>query len=234
MNNIKERPICHRAEDLVSYLYGEASAAEAHDFAEHMERCASCQSEFQSFQHVHESIAFWRNETLGGTAVVTAPVSTVEPAILPLADRPHSARTALREFFSASPLWLRGATAFAGLLLCVLAALAVSRLWLRTPVPQNTATNADKVYSETDFRNAVKAEVDKQVNALKNSQAGNAPPKLSVAPLRSSTTAKGPQIARAPRVRLTPQEREQLAADLRLIPGREDQLPFVFSDEPEQ
>ena len=236
MNNIKERPICHRAEDLVSFLYGEASAAEARDFAEHMERCDSCQSEFQSFQHVHQSIACWRNETLGANAPAAVPVSVardVERTVLPAAVRSRSARAAFREFFSVSPLWLRGATAFAGILLVVLVALAVSRLWTRTPAPQRVASSANKVYNEDDFRKAVQAEVDKQVNAFKNSQASDAIPKTSVAAPRPSINAKRTQVARGPRVRLSPQEREQLAADLRLIPGREDQLPFVFSDEPE-
>ena len=236
MNNIKERPICHRAEDLVSYLYGEVSAAEARDFAEHLERCDSCQTEFQSFQHVHQSIVCWRNETLGTTAPVAAAVASeceFEPTLLP-ATRARSARAAFRQFFSVSPLWLRGATAFAGLLVCVLIALAVSRLWTRTPAPQRAASNANKVYNEDDFRKAVQAEVDKQVNIFKNSQASDAIPKTSVAAPRPSINAKRTQVARGPRVRLSPQEREQLAADLRLIPGREDQLPFVFSDEPEQ
>ena len=33
-----ERPICHRAEDLVAYLYNEASETDAQDFADHAEQ----------------------------------------------------------------------------------------------------------------------------------------------------------------------------------------------------
>jgi hypothetical protein len=40
---------------------------------------------------------------------------------------------------------------------------------------------------------------------------------------------------KTPRPRgLSRQEREQLAADLRLIPRNDDELPFILSDEPNQ
>src|SRR5712671_3600655 len=65
MPNINERPVCHRAEDLVTYLYGEASEADARDFAAHLQQCDACRSEFGVFQQVHDSILTWRNEALG-------------------------------------------------------------------------------------------------------------------------------------------------------------------------
>ena len=51
-----ERPICHRAEDLVAYLYNEASETDAQDFADHAEQCDACRSELAVFRQVHESI----------------------------------------------------------------------------------------------------------------------------------------------------------------------------------
>ena len=65
MPNINERPVCHRAEDLVTYLYGEASAVDGKDFAGHLQQCDACRSEFGVFQQVHDSILLWRNEALG-------------------------------------------------------------------------------------------------------------------------------------------------------------------------
>src|SRR5688500_13432229 len=118
MRNINERPACHRAEDLVTYLYGEASATEVRDFATHMQQCDACCTEFTVFNQVHDSIVSWRNDALG---VSTAAIAS--PARVPIAnsfERPErrlSALAALREFFKVSPVWLRGATAFAGLLL---------------------------------------------------------------------------------------------------------------------
>ncbi len=62
MRDMNERPVCHRAEDLVTYLYGEANEAEALDFRNHLRQCDSCHSEFTVFNQVHDSIEVWRNE----------------------------------------------------------------------------------------------------------------------------------------------------------------------------
>src|SRR5689334_16242174 len=120
MEEINQRPLCHRAEDLVSYLYGEANDADGADFRNHLQQCDACRSEFTVFNQVHESIVLWRNEALGASFHPAAVVSesTIDTREFVPRERKLSALAALREFFSVSPLWLRGATAFAGLLLC--------------------------------------------------------------------------------------------------------------------
>ncbi len=243
MKEINEHPVCHRAEDLVTYLYNEANEAEARDFANHAERCDACRAELAVFQQVHESILLWRNEALGSafsTATLPLPVTTEarSNSIQPVPPR-LSALGALREFFSVSPLWLRGATTFAAVMLCVLGALAISRLLQRSaPVAGNqTETNA---YSKQQFDVAVANEVKRQIDALKNKDASA---ESSSTPTTNKSTEKNrsTQLAvnrtqtKATRPRgLTRQEREQLAADLRLIPRDEDELPFGFSEEPNQ
>jgi hypothetical protein len=237
MNQMKQRPVCHRAEDLVSYLYGEASATDARDFAEHMEQCELCRTEFASFRHVHESVVVWRNEALGSVSL--RPASPMKDEVAPPYQfvprrEKRSARAALREFFVRSPLWLRGATAFATLLLLALALFTVLRMW--TPAPQVATKNSDKEFTRADFEQAVNNAVESRINALKNTQNQPRDNVMNNSPVPTGAfrkTARS-QAARGPRPRLTPQEREQLAADLRLIPGREEDLPFVFSDEPEQ
>ena len=236
-----ERPICHRAEDLVAYLYNEASETDAQDFADHAEQCDACRSELAVFRQVHESILLWRNEALGTFSPVSqaADLARATSAVkLVQHERKLSALQALREFFSVSPLWLRGATAFAALLLCALALVVISRSSRR---PAQVANNDEKVYTKTQFE----AAVDKAVNAkLKESQA-TAPPASNVAievkPSKQQSIsrrelARNNSPSRAQRVRaLTRAEREQLAADLLLIPGRDEaDLPFVFSEEPNQ
>src|SRR5712692_5098070 len=137
MRTMNERPVCHRSEDLVTYLYNEASAAEAQDFAGHVETCEACRAEFAVFSQVHESILLWRNEALGSAF---SPVPQAAPVLAEATtdsrqflrhERKLPALAALREFFSVSPLWLRGATAVASLLFCLLVVLAVARLWQR-------------------------------------------------------------------------------------------------------
>jgi len=229
--------MCHRAEDLVSYLYGELAADEAHDFAQHLEQCESCKAEFASFSHVHQSINSWRNEALGSVGMYAASTTMGAPGANELKQPAgkRSASAAMREFFAISPLWLRGATAFATLLLLALALFAVSRMGTRAP--QLSAGAGQKTFSESEFRELVNKAVEQRMNALNKNHpatAGTGTEALTakVIPPRSKTSRQ--QIARSQPVRLTPQERQQLAADLRLIPGREDELPFVFSEEPEE
>jgi len=240
MGNNNERPVCHRAEDLVTYLYGEGSEVDATDFAGHLQQCDACRSEFGVFQQVHDSILLWRNEALGSafSPAVVPFESTVEAVQFVRHERRLTALAAVREFFSVSPLWLRAATGFAALLLCLLGVLAISRSW--DPQVQVASKEAEPKYSKQQLDEEVKRQVDEMLartnvqTTVPRTAEGNKPPE-------KSGTA-GPSVAtnrvqlKAPRPRgLNRQEREQLAADLRLIPGRGDnELPFVFSDEPNQ
>src|SRR6476619_5651927 len=150
MQNEIERPICQRAEDLVTYLYGEATIEEARDFSAHMQQCDACRTEFNVFNQVHESIVTWRNEALGPIASTEAArdnARVVSPEVVP-SGRRLPAFAALREFFSVSSLWLRGATAFAGVLLCALLIFAAARLWRQ---PTSNGDNQAK-YTEAQFQ----------------------------------------------------------------------------------
>ncbi len=241
MRTMNERPVCHRSEDLVTYLYNEASAADAQDFAGHIKACEACGAEFAVFSQVHESILLWRNEALGAAfnpASQAAPVlaeATTDSRQFVRHERKLPALTALREFFSVSPLWLRGATAFATLLLCVLAVLVVSRLSQKqNQVVINQAQSSE--FSKKQFDAAVAEEVKRQMDQV---DSGKPPAPTTVNKPKSSEANRPVQLAtnRAqPRARgLTRAEREQLLADLRLTPGRdEEELPFVFPDEPNQ
>lgn len=237
MNDMNERPLCHRAEDLVTYLYGEANEAEAKDFAGHMQLCNACRSEFAIFEQVHESILEWRSEALGAVSLVHASQAAAqpnsEPATLPSRGRRPSGLAAVREFFNVSPLWLRGATAFASVLFCVLVALAVAQFWQK-PAPVASAPKPDKVYTQEQFNAELTQQVDRRVKELRNAEAGR--PQSANAAANPATrklvprhnSAGGSQLAR-----LTRQEREQLAADLRLTPGSDDDdLSFVLPNEP--
>ena len=115
MNEMNNSPGCERASDLIAFLYDEASESEKRDFELHLKECAGCRQEVASFGLVRESITAWRDEALSG--FVSTPLAATAPK--------KSALAALRQFFDLSPLWLKGATAFAVLALCVLAALAI-------------------------------------------------------------------------------------------------------------
>jgi hypothetical protein len=230
MRNMNERPVCHRAEDLVTYLYGEANEVDSRDFADHLQQCDACRVEFGVFQQVHDSILVWRNEALGPAFSPAALTETaVDSSRFVQHQRKLSAIEALREFFSVSPLWLRGATAFAALLLCVLGVLVISRSWNK---PVQTT---DKESSKQQFEQAVQKRVDEKLAELKTRET---PPRIVEIPTPDKSKEDQTQVAvnRRPKTQrprgLTRQEREQLAADLRLIPRDDDEFPFVFSDEP--
>lgn len=232
MRDTPERPVCHRAEDLVSYLYGEANAGEALDFRNHLQKCDACRSEFAVFNQVHESVQLWRTEALGASF---DPVAIAEPAIeaQPLVrfERKLSALGALREFFTVAPLWLRGATAFAALLLLVLGVLMLARA-PREPVEVLT-NQGEKIYSRQELRDEIKKAVD-QTRIELAAQPNPPSPRIQE---EQQKRKKQIQVAvnqpRAGRPRgLNRQERAQLAADLRLtLPADEDELLLALPEQ---
>src|SRR6185295_13368167 len=123
--------ICGRENDLVGFLYGELSESEATAFERHLRECAACNTELAGFGVVRESVVAWRNESLGSVAL---PSQNTNPSFGGKRQPGRSAVAALREFFNLSPLWMKGALAFATILFCVLAGLAVARLGDKPPV----------------------------------------------------------------------------------------------------
>ena len=206
---------CERASDLIAFVYNEASESEARDFELHLKQCSNCREDVASFGLVRESITAWKHEALSGFVPT------------PLANR-KSALAALRQFFDLSPLWLKGATALAVVALCVLAALAIVRL--QTPQPTLTISNPGAVYTEQDVNRIVKEALAKQQNTkppaetpqivVKSLVVKSPKPKRMVEP---SQTAK----SRRP---LSRAEREQLAADLRLLSTHDDASLNLLGD----
>ncbi|MGB7923642.1 MAG: zf-HC2 domain-containing protein [Pyrinomonadaceae bacterium] len=130
MQDIQEETpqLCAHADELVAYLYHEASETEAREFEAHMRRCETCQTELAAFSQVRGSIDEWRQQSLGapGYAHGTAAVATTATL-----ERKRSALAALREFFTLSPMWMRAATAVVTVCACALVALAVARAEFR-------------------------------------------------------------------------------------------------------
>ena len=219
MNYIENNATCDRRDDLISVLYGEANETETAQFQAHMQSCVSCQTQMRSFGDVRESIGAWKFEAL---SPVVAEVSVPTQRI-----RSKSAIAALREFFDLSPLWLKGATAFATVLFCLLAVLAVGRL--REPA-QPTVDNGrpSAVYTQQEMDQIVKKALDDQKAEL-SAQTKADPGEIKLTPVsepqrpsvgRQNTMAKG----RRP---LSKWEREQLAADLRLLKQDDDEIQLL-------
>lgn len=123
---------CERAEEFVTYLYGESSPDESRAFGRHLEACAVCREELAALGGVRREFGALRAEAFGsvpsldfGEALRPAAVQT------PFTERKRSASAALREFFSLAPLWLRAGAFAAALAVCALTALTLARAELR-------------------------------------------------------------------------------------------------------
>jgi hypothetical protein len=201
---MKDTPDCERASDLIAFLYNEGDERERRDFQFHLNECSTCREEVASFGLVRESIIEWRDEALAG--FVSQPVATKTTS--------KSALAALRQFFDLSPLWLKGATAFAVVAFCVLAAFAFVKLQDDPVPPSPTAV----VYTQDDVNRIVKeALAQKESTPVVSRQTAvveSPKPKKS----RQSTAN---QFAKSRRP-LSRAEREQLAADLRLLSTDDD------------
>lgn len=125
--------LCARADDLVAYLYREVNESEAQNFEAHLQRCGSCQTELLAFGQVRGSINEWRQATLGslGAPALEAQHAPALSSVGATHGRARSAISALREFFTLSPMWMRAATATMSLCVCALVVLAIAHAELR-------------------------------------------------------------------------------------------------------
>ena len=214
MKDLNNSPTCERAPDLIAFLYNETDERETRDFKLHLKACDECRAEAAAFGVVRESITTWRDEALAGfvaTPVTTQPVR-------------KSALAALRQFFDLSPLWLKGATALAAIALCVLTGLALINQRNDAPVVQNqdvtyTAQDVDRIVKEALAKQAQQPTPDMPVKTFSK-------PKSSRAPRPTQFAKSRRPLSRA--------EREQLAADLRLLSPREDTALNLLGDRIDQ
>ncbi len=231
MKEIENSPTCEHAEDLVSVLYGEATEREQREFELHLKQCGNCRAEVAAFAQVRESIGEWRDEALSG--FVSSPVVAAPPR--------KSALAALRQFFDLSPLWMKGAVGFAAVAFCVLVVLVLGRFSSSPREVEIARDNPAAVYTQKDVDHAVADALAKQealaqqqvlvqkereqrdIAAREQREIEAPKPVLtaSSADSRSSTLAKS---TRAPHERrpFSRAEREQLAAELRLVSSSDE------------
>jgi hypothetical protein len=227
--------VCERGNDLIAFLYGELNEREAQDFERHLLGCRQCKLELGGFKQIRGSIIAWRQESLGEPTASVAG-SPGSPAILGAFEpRKPSATVAIREFFTLSPLWLKGAVAFASILFCVAAVLAVARLFDKSAA--SVAANDSKRYTEEEVAAKIKEAVESKLRELgaekseavagptlanDNSRADRRSANLPVRPAADSSKTR-----RRP---LTKAEREQLAADLRLTSPKDETAFDLMGD----
>ena len=215
MNEVNNSPNCERASDLIAFLYNEVNDQEKCDFESHLKECRACHKEVASFGLVRESITTWRDEVLSG--FVSAPLTTK--------TEKKSALAAFRQFFDLSPLWLKGATAFAVLVFCLLAVLATVKLQTTNTQVSSTEQTQNPVYTEQDVERLVKEALAKQ-NQVE--QTAHEVVKTPESP-KPRVTVQSSQTAKSRRP-LSRAEREQLAAELRLLSITDDTDLHLLGD----
>jgi hypothetical protein len=213
MNESNNSPVCERASDLIAFLYNEADEHEARDFGLHLQQCRTCREEAASLGVVRESIVAWRHEALAGF------VST------PVATKKKSALAALRQFFDLSPLWLKAATAFAVVALCVLAVIAFSNRSSDRVSSDNKNPNPKAIYTQDDVNRLVKEELAKQSKPVEAAPV-EATVKSTERTRRRSQRSSTTQLAKSRRP-LSKAERQQLAADLRLLSTHDEETLLI-------
>ncbi len=209
---------CDRGADLMTFLYDEADEREAREFKRHLNECDNCREEAAALGLVRESITAWRDEALSG--FVSAPI----------APKRKSALAAVRQFFDLSPLWLKAATGFAALIFCALAALALIGIPQGTEHVSSNPPQPAAVYTQQDVDRLIKEALAKQepTEPEKVKQPEAVAVRETPKP-RNSKTPKPTEVAKSRRP-LSRAEREQLAADLRLLSTGDDSGLVLLGD----
>jgi hypothetical protein len=218
MEDITQTFSCERSEEMISFLYQELDERGARDFEQHLADCSSCSRELASFSEIRNGVVAWREQSLGF-------VNHSPSVILHGAEKP-SALAAIRQFFALSPLWLKGSVAFASVLLFAVAAFLVMNFSAKPVAPLATS---NKVYSEADLRAKVEEGIQARLREL-SAQNDAVKEELAPAPLpvqQSKPKSKSVNAAKTRRAPLTRSERQQLAADLRLISPTEEDLDLL-------
>ncbi|MCU1264800.1 MAG: hypothetical protein JWM21_1118 [Acidobacteria bacterium] len=234
--------ICDRNDDLIAFLYHELDEKGARNFQRHLLECVRCERDLASFGEIRESILTWREASLGAASSIEAMngrQSAFAEAVVARAPRHPSALAAIREFFSLSPMWMKGAAVFASLLFCLCAALAIVYVKGRDSVVVQSPS--DKIYSrqelDTEVARALQIKTEESRNA-QNDQAAKAPVKAvdSALPKKRSSGSRHLEPAgyavttKGLRKPLTRQERRELAADLGLLVSLDDEDLDLVTD----
>ena len=239
MNEPNCSQVCERADDLISFLYGELGEPETRSFEQHWRNCPACESEVKAFGSVRQSILAWRDQSLG---IAWSDRVAANPIPVFADEGRRSALAAIRGFFALSPWWMKGATAVAAVLFCLLAGLAIARLPGNSKSSSQVSSTGSGSRSEADIerriQDEVKRRVEAEIAALNNQKVDSGPtmpdgaverPRVAIATRTDRERGVIP-ISQKLRKPLTRAEREQLAADLRLISDEDEDSLQLLGD----
>lgn len=105
---------CEFAEQIVAYIYDEASAKERNKFESHLINCLPCADEIAGFGLVRSSINEWRKEEFFALESPALDIPQLRPIVV--SSEKSSWIDELRKLFSFTPAWAGG---FAALMICL-------------------------------------------------------------------------------------------------------------------
>ncbi|HKQ52073.1 MAG TPA: zf-HC2 domain-containing protein [Pyrinomonadaceae bacterium] len=226
---------CGRGEDLVAYLYEEATPAEASDFENHLRRCDACRTELAAFGGVRQAIGDWRLSAFGPLAHGAAEVDASLPfdaAETSRRRRPASALAALREFFALSPAWMRAATVAFAAAFCALVVIAVAHLVERPQivvVKEQIKSGYSKEDVDSMIAEAIKRQKE-QATPEKIQEANDTQPAV-VSQNRNEGRGAQPRTARNARAQ---RRATRPSAEPSTVLASTEYLPFTASQEDEE
>ncbi|MGI8789130.1 MAG: anti-sigma factor family protein [Pyrinomonadaceae bacterium] len=112
-NNNHNHSSCRFAEQMISYLYGEANQFETAEFESHLKNCFSCADELKGFRTIRSSVLEWREEF---SNIETPPIAIPQMKTTVVSNDLRSRLAGLRKIFSFNPAL--AAAAFAALIVC--------------------------------------------------------------------------------------------------------------------
>jgi hypothetical protein len=223
---------CAHAEQMVAYLYGEASQTEARDFERHVQRCASCRAETAAFGDVREAIGEWRQQSLGSLASPAFESNDVIAFASPreASKQRRSAFAALSEFFTLSPVWMRAATAAIALVFCALVVIAIAHFREQSKVVVAEKSNKTNAQESNDIEVA-KDNTNSNATPVNQSNPTAPPQKETIAdnnrppaPKQMKRNALGSQqLVKKQRQQLLPRNGDNPSTEL----AENDYLPFT-------
>jgi len=176
---------CDRGEDLVAYLYKEASPQGARDFEEHLKACQGCREELESLGNLRRSLKEWQIE-----AVPRIEVSIQRQPV-----------EILKELISSLPAWIKvgGLAAASAIVVFLSLALSGTRIdWregnVKLGISERGEPREARILDASSSLQLTRAEIDtmiaERVKAVQMEQAH------SVEEMKSQVTSLSQQLAR--------------------------------------
>ncbi|MGC2237386.1 MAG: zf-HC2 domain-containing protein [Pyrinomonadaceae bacterium] len=142
---------CAFQEEIVSYLYDEASVKEKTEFVAHLANCSGCSEELSAFGFVRSSIQEWRNEEIFSLEMPALEIPHLQPAKLAensaVSDNSGAWLDRIRTFLTLSPKLAFGSAAFAVLAVCVGLGLFIFNSFNESDIASNSNRNSQDEFA---------------------------------------------------------------------------------------